>query len=318
MISGVSDVNSAVVPPVLPQIACSGRIIVTKRAELVLDCKNHHGEGVLWDSCSKRLWWTDIHGKKLWSLEPESGDAVCHDMPLRVACFAPRDRGGHIVAFDQAIALFDLKTGAIEVIHEFEPDNPGSRLNDGRTDRQGRFVVGGMNEATGEANSTVIRVNVDLSVEVLLHGIACANSTCFTPDGETMFFADTPQKTIRSYEYGAGNDALGEGMVHVDMAAEPGLPDGSCVDAEGGLWNAEWEGRRVVRVNPDGQIDRIIEVPVWKPTCCAFGGANLDTLFITTSRLASSQEVLDREPASGGLFAVKPGIEGLEDAPFAG
>ena len=90
------------------------------------------------------------------------------------------------------------------------------------------------------------------------------------------------------------------------------------MDAEGGVWNAEWEGRRVVRVAPDGNIDRVIEVPVWKPTCCAFGGPDLDTLFITTSRLLSNEAALEKEPESGGLFAVKPGVRGVLDTPFNG
>ncbi|MEO1105395.1 MAG: SMP-30/gluconolactonase/LRE family protein, partial [Pseudomonadota bacterium] len=106
--------------------------------------------------------------------------------------------------------------------------------------------------------------------------------------------------------------------VHADMSGEPGLPDGSCVDAEGGVWNAEWEGRRVVRIAPDGTIDRIIQVPVWKPTCCAFGGANLDTLYITTSRLGTETADLANEPLAGALLAVRPGVRGLEDTPFAG
>jgi len=288
------------------------------QAALLLDCKNEHGEGVIWDASASLLWWTDIHGRKLWRYDPETGNAASFDMPRRVACFAPRKSGGLIVAFDQTIALFDLETGAIDTIHEFEPANADTRLNDGRTDRQGRLVVGGMNEGTGVADSTVLRVDADLSVTQLIEGVACANSTCFSVAGDTMYFADTPEKTIRAYPYDVATGEIGKPEILCDMRDEPGLPDGSCVDAEGGVWNAEWEGRRVVRIAPDGEIDRVIEVPVWKPTCCTFGGSGLDTLFITTSRLASSQEVLDAEPASGGLFAVKPGVRGVEDSPFAG
>ncbi len=288
------------------------------QAELVLDCKNKHGEGVFWDARTSALWWTDIHGRKLWHYDPDTGASGNLDMPHRVACFAPRATGGYIVAFDQMIALFDPAAGVVETIHEFEPGNPNTRLNDGRTDRQGRLVVGGMNEGTGASDSTVLRVDRDLSITRLFDGVACANSTCFNPEGDTMYFTDTPEKTIRAYPYDAETGQIGEPKIFCDMRDEPGLPDGSCVDAEGGVWNAEWEGRRVVRVAPGGIIDRVIDVPVWKPTCCTFGGTDLDTLFITTSRLASSREVLDAEPASGGLFAVKPGVRGVEDVPFAG
>lgn len=289
------------------------------QAELVLDCKNHHGEGVFWDARTNALWWTDIHGQKLWSYDPQTGAPESFDMPERVACFAPREHGdGFVVAFAQSIVLYDLDAGVLRIVHEFEPDNPDTRLNDGRTDRRGRFIAGGMNEGTGTADSSVLRVDADLSVTRLIDGIACANSTCFSPDGATMYFTDTPEKTIRAYPYDAATGAIGAARIHCDMQSEPGLPDGSCVDADGGVWNAEWEGRRVVRIAPTGEIDRVINVPVWKPTCCAFGGPDLDTLFITTSRLASPDDVLAREPASGGLFAVKPGVRGVADTPFAG
>ncbi|MDJ1007567.1 MAG: SMP-30/gluconolactonase/LRE family protein [Paracoccaceae bacterium] len=288
------------------------------RATLVLDCKNHHGEGIFWNAADARVWWTDIEGKALWSFDPATGASEKTDMPDRVCCFAPRAGGGLIVAFAGSVAFYDPKTGETETLAEFEPDNPGTRLNDGRTDRQGRFVAGGMNEATGAADSSVIRIDADGTLTTLIDGVACANSTCFSPDGRTMFFADTPEKTIRAYDYDPETGALGAMRVHGDFSGEPGLPDGSCVDAEGGVWNAEWEGRRVVHVAPGGTIDRVIEVPTWKPTCCAFGGEGLETLFITTSRLMSSDADLAEDPHAGGLFAVTPGVRGVEDAPFAG
>lgn len=287
-------------------------------ADLIFDCKNQHGEGVFWHAQAGLVWWTDIEGSMLWSYDPVAKTGQSYAMPGRVCCFAPRVSGGMIVAFDDRISLFDLATGREQKIADFEPDNPETRTNDGRTDRQGRFVVGGMNEVSGTANATVVRVDEALRVTTLLRGVSCANSTCFSPDGTRMFFADTPQREIVSYDYDAGSVPLSGRRVHASFADEPGLPDGSCVDADGGVWNAEWEGRRVVRITPNGDIDTIIDVPVWKPTCCAFGGPDLDTLFITTSRLLSDEDTLAREPSSGGLFAVKPGMCGVRDVPFYG
>lgn len=287
-------------------------------AECVVDCRNQHGEGVFWNPSDERIWWTDIEGRAIWSYDPISKDSQSFPMRDRVCCFAPRRNGGLIVAYADRVAFLDLATGAEELIHTFEPGNSNTRLNDGRTDRAGRFVLGGMNEGTGEANSSVISIDSDLSVKTLIDGVSCANSTCFSPDGTTMYFADTPDREIVAFDYDIATGAVSNQRVHGDFSSEPGLPDGSCVDAEGGVWNAEWEGRRVVRVAPNGQIDRVIEVPVWKPTCCAFGGPDLDTLYITTSRLMSDDDVLEKEPESGGLFAVKPGINGVIDAPFNG
>ena len=287
-------------------------------AELLVDCKNQHGEGIFWNPADSLVWWTDIEGRALWSYDPERGASKDYPMPDRVCCFAPRAKGGLIVAFADRVSLIDLDGNSEEVIHRFEPDNTETRLNDGRTDRAGRFVLGGMNEVSGEASSSVICIDTDLSVRTLFGGVSCANSTCFTADGGTMFFADTPDREIVAFDYDNATGAISNRRAHGDFSDEPGLPDGSCVDAEGGVWNAEWEGRRVVRIAPDGQIDQVIDVPVWKPTCCAFGGPNLDTLYITTSRLMSSSDVLKKEPHSGGLYAVKPGINGVIDAPFNG
>lgn len=286
--------------------------------KLVLDCRNQHGEGIFWNPLDRHVWWTDIEGKALWSFDPDTGKAISHDMPDRVCCFAPRAEGGLIVGMAKSIGYYDLETGQLTGIANFESENPNTRLNDGRTDRRGRLVAGGMNETTGEADSSVVRVDPDKKVTTLIEGVACANSICFSPDGRTLFFSDTPERTIRSYDYDLESGELGAMQILVDMACEPGVPDGSCVDAEGGVWNAAWEGRRVVRVSPEGQIDLVIDVPTWKPTCCAFGGEDLDTLFITSSRLMSSKQNLSDDPHAGGLFAVKPGVCGIADAAFAG
>lgn len=288
------------------------------RAELVVDCKNQHGEGIFWNPADGLVWWTDIEGCALWSFDPATSKSTSRQMPERVCCFAPRASGGLIVAYADRVVLFDPATGEETIVTWFEPDNPETRLNDGRTDRQGRLVIGGMNEVSGKPDSSVISIDAELNVRTIIEGVSCANSTCFTADGNTMFFADTPDREIVAFDYDIDTGAVSNRRHHVSFKDEPGLPDGSCVDAEGGVWNAEWEGHRVVRAAPDGTIDRVIDVPVWKPTCCAFGGANLDTLFITTSRLMSDEEALTKEPSSGGLFAVKPGIFGVIDASFNG
>lgn len=288
------------------------------RAELIVDCKNQHGEGIFWNPADALVWWTDIEGRALWSFDPATAQSARHDMAERVCCFAPRASGGLIVAYADRVALFDPETKRETLVCLFEPENTQTRLNDGRTDRAGRLIVGGMNEVSGAADSSVICIDTDLSVRTLIEGVSCANSTCFSPGGATMFFADTPDREIVAFDYDTNTGAVSNRRHHASFKDEPGLPDGSCVDAEGGVWNAEWEGHRVVRVAPNGSIDRIIEVPVWKPTCCAFGGPDLDTLFITTSRLMSDEQALEKEPESGGLFAVKPGIHGVIDTPFSG
>ena len=288
------------------------------KTELVLDCRNEHGEGILWNAADQRIWWTDIHGKALWSYDPATGDAKRWATPAPIGCFAPRHDGTFVAAFVDGFALYDPKSGRRENIAPFEPDLPQTRLNDGRTDRQGRFIAGGMDEKDLSPISSVWRLDPDLKLTKLFDGVRCANSTCFSPDGRTMYFADSPEGEIVAFDYDTDTGNLGQKRSLARIEAGRGVPDGSCVDAEGYIWNAVWEGYRVERFAPDGRIDMTIEVPVEKPTCVAFGGPDLAMLYITTSRLGSSAERLAREPESGGLYAVTPGVRGLVDTAFAG
>jgi len=288
------------------------------KVEFVVECRNVLGEAVLWDQDAGRLHWVDIESKQLWTLNPANGRTAVHQAPERIACFTPRRRGGLLVGFGSGFAFYDPATGQRENIVEFEPDNPNTRLNDGRTDRQGRFIAGGFDEVEGKLVSSVVRLDPDGRMTTLFGGVGCANGTCFSPDGTTLYFADTNVATMWSFEYDPATGTLGKRTVVAGFKDQPGLPDGSCVDAEGFVWNAQWNGRRVVRYAPDGHIDRVIEMPVLNPTCVAFGGANLDTLYITTARYRMTAEQLAAEPASGALFAIKPGVRGLADAKFAG
>lgn len=286
--------------------------------ELIVDCRNTLGEGLVWDAEAQRLYWTDIEEQWFWMLDPRSGRVHSVAVPERIACFAPRKNGGLVVAFASGFAFFDPETGRREDIASFEPELPHTRLNDGRTDRQGRLIAGGFDEVEGKAISSVVRLDPDLRVTQLFNNVTCANGTCFSPDGRTMYFADTPAKEIWAFDYAPSDGTLGKRRRIAGFDEQPGMPDGSCVDAEGFIWNAQWNGRRVVRYAPDGRIDRILEVPVLNPTCVTFGGADLDTLYITTARYLMSAEQISAEPKSGALFACRPGVRGLPDAKFAG
>lgn len=286
-------------------------------AELVIDCRNHHGEGVLWSSEHSLLMWTDIHGQAIWTLDPKTGEARSHALPERLACFAPR-RGRVwnqiLAAFADGLALYDVLTGERQDLARFEADKPTTRLNDGRTDPAGRFIAGGMDEGDPMSPiSSVVVVDRDLSVRTLFESVACANSTCFSPGGNHMYFADSPTGAIEVFEYDAAS-ATASGRR--TLVQTKGVPDGSCVDTEGHIWNAVWEGYRVERYAPDGRLDRVVEVPVAKPTCCDFGGPDLETLYITTSRLGTDDATLAREPLSGGLFAYRAGVRGLPGKAF--
>jgi L-arabinonolactonase len=287
--------------------------------QCVIDCRNILGEGPAWSADEQKIYWVDIEKSQLWSYDPQKGAVRTWNSPERITAFAFRYQRGLLVAFESGLAIYDPHTGETEKIQDVEPDLAATRMNDGRCDRQGRFIIGGMDESgNGEPVSNVYRVDADRSVNKIISGVACANSTCFSPDGRVMYFADTPTGQIWAYDYDTNTGAVANRRVFADFSDQPGMPDGSIVDAEGFLWNAQWNGHRVVRYRPDGTVDRIVDMPVLNPTCVAFGGKDLDVLYVTTARYHMTPEQIDAEPLSGGLFAVKIDVQGLHEPKFCG
>lgn len=275
------------------------------------------GEGVVWAARTGKVLWTDIAGRKLWSLDPATAKASSLDLAERLTCFAPASDGSLLAGFASGLGV--LVDGRAEVRWPVEQDQPTTRLNDGRLDREGRFVFGTMDEAeTGpQPIANVWRFDGCSKPVKLLSGIRITNSLAFSPDGRTMYVADTPTRTIWAYDYSVDGVATNR-RLFVEVEGSGGYPDGSTVDSEGYLWNCEWEGHRVVRYDPRGRVDRVVGLPVSKPTCCAFGGDDLSTLFITSARYGMTEEQLRAEPEAGSLFSLSPGVRGLEDCEFRG
>lgn len=291
-------------------------------AQLLVDGHHELGEGVLWCERSQTVFWTDIHASRLWNHDPASGATRSWAMPERLCCFAfTADPQRLLIGLASRLAFFDLGTGSISPICRIEDDLPSTRLNDGRCDRQGRFVFGTLNEDAGRAPiASFYRLNADLSLERLaLPGIAISNSICFSLDGKLMYHCDSMAGKIMVCDYDTASGAVGPQRLFADLAQQPGGPDGSTVDAEGYVWNAQWGGARVVRYAPDGRIDRIIDMPTAQPSCVAFGGAALDTLFVTTAHEGMSAEQRAEDALAGGLFSVPGlGVRGLPEVRFAG
>lgn len=298
---------------------CAAESLTETDASLILNCGNQLGESVVWDAARGKVRWVDIEGCEIWEYDPVSGEVGTHVLPERVGAIGLRARGGLVVALAQSFALFDLDTERLVPVNRpVEADLPTTRLNDGRVDRQGRFICGGLNEATDQAAiAGVYRLDADQRVSLVMERVACANSICFSPDGRTMYFADTPTRQILAYEYDTVTGMPRSGRVFAEQNGR-GAPDGSIVDSEGCLWNAEWGGGRVVRYSPDGRVNRIVHVPVTNPTCVAFGGHDGDTLFITTARHGLTTAQLADEPTAGGLYAVDVGVRGIPEPLFAG
>jgi L-arabinonolactonase len=285
-------------------------------AELMVDARNALGECVLWCERTGRVLWTDILGSVLWIHDGREARSI--PMPERLASFALTDSDDRLLlGLASRLAFYDFSTGVVTTICEVEADLPGTRLNDGRCDRQGRFVFGTFNQDEPRLPiGAFYRLNGDLTLEKLpLPPVAIANSTCFSPDGATMYFCDSPDKAIRCCDYDTVTGAISNVRLFAKLDGGPGEPDGSCIDADGYLWNAEWGASRVVRYAPDGTVERIVPVAATQPSCVAIGGAGLDTLFISSALVGLATPVT----ADGGLFSAAIGpVRGLPEARFIG
>lgn len=284
---------------------------------LVADVRQELGESILWDEHRGELVWVDIHEGTIWRLRPGQNAPRRHALPDRVGAIGLTHSGRYVVGLAGGFGFFDPDTEAWAPATLIEPEQPATRLNDGRCDRFGNFLCGGMSESDDtRVTSALYRFRPDNETETLIEGIGCANSTCFSPDGRILYFADMPTAEILAYDYSPDDRPRKRGRI-ADFRAEPGLPDGSTVDAEGCLWNAQWGGAKLVRYTPDGCIDREIPLPVTNPTCVGFGGAEMKTLFITSATFQLSEAQLAREPHAGSLFAVDLAVGGLPEPRFA-
>lgn len=283
---------------------------------LAVDAGDRLGECALWCEQAQAFWWTDIEGSKICRLDAAGSVREWH-LPERVGSFAlcAHQPGKLLLGRASGIAVYDVNAESLSLVVPVEADQPTTRINDGRCDRQGRFVFG-MYNPKEEPIGGIYRVHADLQVERLpLPPTAVANSICFSPDGATMYYADSPTRTIWSLDYHA-DGRIGTPRVFVQTREGEGFPDGSCIDADGGLWSAQWEGSCVVRYDPGGKETARVALPVTRPTCPALGGPDFDMLYVTSSRGGMKKERLRNEPHAGGVFTAKVGWRGLPESRF--
>jgi sugar lactone lactonase YvrE len=274
------------------------------------------GECPLWHEQEQALYWVDIRRPALRRLDYASGRVDSWAMPDLLGSIAFADDGRLVVALPDRIALFDPASGSLETVSEPPLRLPGHRFNDGRCDRQGRFWVGTMHNITRAPEGVLYRLDAARTLLAQRSGIRIPNSLAWSPDGTTMYFADSLLYTIFAFEFDPASGQMGRQRVFATTRA-PAFPDGAAVDAEGFLWSAHFNGWRVVRYAPDGRIDRVIEVPTRRPTCCAFGGPDLDVLFITTASQQMSERELAEQPLAGALLAIEVNVRGLVEPRYA-
>jgi sugar lactone lactonase YvrE len=284
--------------------------------EVAVEAHDALGESCRWCPVTRRLWWLDILKPCLQSFDPISREHKTYPLPGRnCGCVVRRRAGGFVLAMDSGLHAFDPMTARLEFLLHAEPDLPDNRYNDGCCDRAGRLWIGTMDVELRRPSGAFYRIGADRSVLRLLDDITVPNSTAFSLDDRTLYFADTPRQAIWALDFDLAAGTISNRRVFADLSARNGLPDGSCVDVEGFLWNAEYSGHRLTRYAPDGRVDRSVELPVTNPTCCCFGGDDLDTLYVTSAAQRLKPPVAAVE---GALLALHVGVRGLPEAAFAG
>ena len=290
----------------------------TPAVRCVVDARNTLGEVPVWDVAEQALYWVDIEGRLLQRYEPATGAVERWRFDERVCALALRERGGLVLALASGFAFFEPATGEIRRLAAPEAHLPRNRMNDGKCDRRGRFWAGTMDDGLAAPSGALYRLDPDLSCHRMAEGIGISNSLAWSPDDRVFYFADSLRRTVFAYDYDLDSGAIANRRILTDCADQPGTPDGSTVDAEGFLWNAQWDGWRLVRYSPDGRVDRVVALPVQKPTSCTFGGADLRTLFVTSAVWDLAGDALAAQPHAGGVLALDVGVPGLPEPRFAG
>ena len=289
--------------------------------ECVVDARAELGEGTYWDPKAKVLWWIDIYNKAIYRFDPLTRRNERFEVPEYLGCLAVRERGGLVLSMASGFYFFDPATARLEPITDPEADLPDTRFNDGKTDRQGRFWSGSMFEAPGKPAQKIAalyRLDPDLSAHRMVEGIGCSNGLAWSPDSRTMYHTDSHGPIVWAWDFDSATADIGNRRTYVDLSVVNGIGDGATVDAEGCYWLTIPFKGKVLRFDPAGKLMRTIEMPTDLPTCCEFGGENLDVLYVTSAIYRRTPEQLAGQRNSGGLFAIDVGVKGLPLVPFKG
>lgn len=290
-------------------------------AELVLDARNAVGESPVWRASEQALYWVDIPERKLYRWQAAGGRVEQWTAPEMVGCMAPHADGGWLCAMETG--LFHMRAGgrgALEggrvaaVTHA----QSNMRFNDGRCDRQGRFRAGTMYMDMAAALAAGVLYGYEGGkLRPIVPDLIVPNGLAFSPDGRTMYLSDSHPRVqqIWAFDYDIDTGTPSNRRLFVDMNPLPGRPDGAAIDEDGCYWICGNDAGRVHRFTPRGQLDRSLELPVKKPSMCAFGGPGLDTLYVTSIRPPGMD--LAEQPLAGGVFALHPGVRGLAEPAFA-
>ena len=297
-----------------------------KKVELYNDCKNLLGEGITWSVDQENLYWLDVViPSKLFQLHLSTNKLSTFIMPEMISSISIRSKKDLIIASQYGVYNYNLTSNNFTRLIETEPLLKFNRSNDGASDIKCRFWFGTMQNNLDEEgqdipitknSGSLYRLDIDLTLDKIESNLGIPNTFIWNPDNTKFYFTDSMEEIIYSYDF---DEESGEITNKTKFATfNRGIPDGSAMDSEGFVWNCRWGGSCVVRLDPLGRVDRVLEVPIANVTNCVFGGKDLKTLFITTARQGLSKEYVKKNPYAGSLFAIDLSIKGIEDNNFLG
>lgn len=278
--------------------------------------RNTLGEGPLWSPDHNALFWIDIIEGKLFRFSPSTQKTKCWEIGAKTAVVAATSDSRLLLACQNFLLLFDPETGTGDRLLDFEMNMPNNRPNDGKVDPAGSFWFGTTDDLEQTVAGTVYRFGRDRKLTPVLEGIGNPNTFVWSPDKRKFYTADSVRQIMWVFEYDVDTGDISNRREFFSLAGTDIIPDGSTVDVQGYLWNAQWNGWRIVRYAPDGSVDRIVEMPVACPTSCIFGGEGLNILYVTSARKGQTEQALKQQSDAGALFALDVGVKGVSPHSF--
>jgi len=289
---------------------------MTDQIEIIGNIKNTLGEGPHWSPDHNALFWVDIVQGKLFRFCPWSKEIKCWEIGTKTAVVVATSDQRLLLACQNFLLLFDPKTGERECLLDFETKMPDNRPNDGKVDPAGRFWFGTTDDLEKNISGTVYRLDHKGNFTAILHDIGNPNTFVWSPDKSKFYTADSVRQIMWVFDYDNESGDISNRREFFSLAGTDIIPDGSTVDEHGFLWNAQWNGWRIVRYAPDGSIDRIIRMPVACPSSCCFGGGDMNVLYVTSARKDQTEQQLQQQAQAGALFAIDVGVKGLAPVTF--
>ena len=287
------------------------------KAVLEYNIKARLGEGAFWNHKTQELYWVDIEDHMLHIYNPQTKTNRSLPTPSKIGTVVPKNTNETIVALQDGIYTMNLKSGDVVLISDIESELTENRFNDGKCDPSGRLWVGSMALNMQSYRANLYMMDTTGNAQLKIDSVTISNGIAWSSDQKTMYYIDTPTGMIRAFDFDNEIGAISNERVVVTVPDSMGFPDGMAIDSDDMLWVGMWNGNAVIRCNPKtGKIISKIEVPAHNVTACAFGGKNLDTLYITTASIDMTEEEKAAYPLAGSLFKADPGVKGVKSVFF--